>query len=487
MKLKALALFFSIIALYLFQDLYKTYYSWFNVHSFTPVKVAFKYKNEHGEFQSFQQQGEKGFVSFKISDKYISGFWLKIIGDAKIDAIQFSGKEEKFFPLKGDFSDLEEPLEGKTKIRFFELAMYGFISFSFFSFFLNLFFGQKISDPEKTHEFKNIEFLRFVFCMTIVYHHIGDTLAYWSSAWLSVEFFFILSGFFLLLKFPSVDAPGFIKMKLIRYWPLMIFSALLCSVNKEEVYLNRILSEVFFLSGTGFYWEHGYNPPSWYMCTLFWILLFYFYLIKTQKRENANLIIGLISFFSFTALSRAGFGWIWHTLDGIGSKIPLALVRACGGVGTGYFLALMYQGQKSASSRSGRVVKLFFTMLEIIIFYYLYLSLFFKRYYLENNIYSVISFSALIYLFVCKRGYISQFLDKNVFAYMGRYTFSVFMTHSFITHNILMFLKEKYPHIVMDHLPYTISLVMLASLLAGIFFHYTIELPGKRILSRCLN
>lgn len=486
MKSKVTAFFLTALVLYIFQGGFITYYSWFNIHADKPVEAFFKYENEQGIFRIYQEKGDAGFISFPVSDKKIVGFQLNITGNAKIYAVQFSGMEEKFFPVKGDFSKLETPLKSHFKIDFLKLIIIGGLSFYFFCFCINAFSGEKVLFSEEIPQFKNIEFLRIIFTLAIVYHHIGDTLGYWSQAWLSVEFFFILSGFFLLFRLYPGDTAAFIKQKLIRFWPLLLFGSLICCLFEKEVSLNTVLSEVLFLSGSGFYWQHGYNPPSWYVCTLFWILLFYFYLIKTQKRENVNLIIGLICFFSYAALTRIGFGRLWNTLDGIGSMIPLGMLRAAAGVGAGYFLALLYQRQEKNSRGESLSGRFFFTAAETLVLCYSLAALFFRRLYLENNIFSVISFAALIFLFVCGRGYVSHFLDKAVFARAGRYCFAVFMTHSFITRNLLTLARDKYPDLVMRHVPYTVALTILAACLAGIVVHYVIEIPWGRALKRYL-
>lgn len=487
MKSKATAFFLTALVLYIFQGGFITYSSWFNIHADKPVEALFKYENERGIFRIYQEKGEAGFISFPVSDKKIVGFWLNITGDAKINAVQFSGREERFFPVQGDFSKLEIPLESRFKVDFLKLTIISGLSFYFFCFCINVFSGGKILYPEKIPQFKSIEFLRVIFTLAIVYHHIGDTLGYESQAWLSVEFFFILSGFFLLFRLYPGDTIAFIKQKLIRFWPLLLFGSLICCLFEKEVSPAGILSEVLFLSGSGFYWQHGYNPPSWYVCTLFWVLLFYFYLIKTQKRENADLIIGLICFFSYAALTRIGFGRLWDTLDGIGSMIPLGMLRATAGVGSGYFLARLYQKREKNSCGENLSDRLFFTAAETAALFYALWALFFQRPYPENNIFSVISFVLLIFLFVCGRGYVSRFLDKAVFARAGRYCFAVFMTHSFITRNLLTLVRNQYPDLVMRHVPYTVALTILAACLAGIAFHYIIEIPWGRALKRYLR
>lgn len=487
MKLKITAFFLTALVLYLFPGGYRTYYSWFNIHADKPVEAVLKYQNERGTPRFQQKKSDTGFISFPVLDQKIVGFHLDITGDAKIYAVQFSGREEKLFPVKGDFSNLEVPLESRCDISFLKLIILGGLSFYFFCFCLNALTGAEVLCPEKIPQFKNIEFLRIIFTLAVVYHHTGDTLGYEINAWLSVEFFFILSGFFLLFRLYPGNIAAFIKLKLVRFWPLLFFGSLFCGLFEKKIRLSGILAEPLFLSNAGFYWQHGYNPPSWYVCVLFWVLLFYFYLIKTQKKENANLIIGLICFFSYAALARIGFGRLWDTLGGIGTMIPIGMLRAAAGVGAGYFLALLYQKRQTTSRDTGRPRKLFFTVAEITVLCSSLTVLFFKKPRSEDDIFFVISFAALIFLFVSRRGYVSRFLDKDVFARAGRYCFAVFMTHNFITHHLLTLARDRFPDLVMSHIPYTVLLTMLAAFLVGIAVHYVIEIPWGRALKRWLS
>ena len=163
MKSKATAFFLTALVLYIFQGGFITYSSWFNIHADKPVEALFKYENERGIFRIYQEKGEAGFISFPVSDKKIVGFWLNITGDAKINAVQFSGREERFFPVQGDFSKLEIPLESRFKVDFLKLTIISGLSFYFFCFCINVFSGGKILYPEKIPQFKSIEFLRVIF------------------------------------------------------------------------------------------------------------------------------------------------------------------------------------------------------------------------------------------------------------------------------------------------------------------------------------
>lgn len=102
---------------------------------------------------------------------------------------------------------------------------------------------QKSSNPPG--KFENIEFLRFLFCIIIVYFHIfhssilkfieglNSTPIYktlctnCSDAWIIVEFFFIMAGFFLYKSYLKNKNQTFVEFaikKIIRLWPVFAFA-----------------------------------------------------------------------------------------------------------------------------------------------------------------------------------------------------------------------------------------------------------------------
>lgn len=94
-------------------------------------------------------------------------------------------------------------------------------------------------------KYHNVEFLRFIFALIIVYFHIlhnnimrfiGSNQDYVTLAQLSnkagyiVECFFIISGYFLyknLNNLNSIETPKFIWKKFVRLWPVLVFSLII--------------------------------------------------------------------------------------------------------------------------------------------------------------------------------------------------------------------------------------------------------------------
>ena len=85
---------------------------------------------------------------------------------------------------------------------------------------------------------QNIEFLRIMFTTFVICFHFFSNLKIWCNGWLGVEFFFILSGFFLVYTFKSnLNVLSFIKQKISRFVPLLIFVSLVRYFVKSNLYI----------------------------------------------------------------------------------------------------------------------------------------------------------------------------------------------------------------------------------------------------------
>lgn len=162
----------------------------------------------------------------------------------------------------------------------------------------------------KLSRIKNIEFLRFVFILIIVCCHLQhgiincfyDEIPFYSYfkkcitySYIPVEFFFIMSGFFLFLTTDfTQDFVKFAKNKLIRFMPLVLFSLLCWFIGTIFLPMsysgNENLFTILNIQNIGITTRCGNVPASWFISSLFWTLCFYFYLFKICDKRWFNLI-----------------------------------------------------------------------------------------------------------------------------------------------------------------------------------------------------
>ena len=231
--------------------------------------------------------------------------------------------------------------------------------------------------------YKNIDSVRFLFSIIIVYFHIlrenifkylneGQKANYeilvLSSfhAYLIVECFFIIAGFFLFKTFvckKDLSFKDFVVDKIARLWPVLAFYLLLDGFGYKQ-FIN-----LFFLQSIGISFEP--KGITWYISPFFWVLIFYFYLLKNFSLKIVNLLIALFIYFAFVIninYSSGGFG-AWDTLFYF---LNLGVLRALAGIGTGYFIGNFYISKKEKIEKlNSKLSYILFSVFEILTFGFL--------------------------------------------------------------------------------------------------------------------
>ena len=169
---------------------------------------------------------------------------------------------------------------------------------------------------------KNIEFLRIIGCAAIIlFHlfinmHIGvlNDIEIYNKFYLmtsngnkAVDLFFILSGLFFCYKLNlKASMFEFIKNKVLRLWPVLIFVISLYFIASlfGAVSFNIYHHLLCFLglNGTNLVLINGGSGVFWYVSAMLFVLAFYYYLLKNYEEKNVNLTIALIVFFSYGRL-----------------------------------------------------------------------------------------------------------------------------------------------------------------------------------------
>lgn len=203
---------------------------------------------------------------------------------------------------------------------------------------------------------KNIESVRFLFAVTIVYFHIlnsniipfiGNNKLYlelqksgFHQATI-VECFFIISGYFLfqtLLHKPDLSISQFIVNKVVRLWPVLAFSIII-SVIFGWVNRYEAIFQILFLQCIGI--SLDYKGINWYVSPFFWGIIGIFALIKIFKREKGSFFLAIAVYFSYVTNINYLNGTFGR--DTIWNFLSLAMLRAIAGIGLGYFIGLTWE------------------------------------------------------------------------------------------------------------------------------------------------
>ena len=367
-----------------------------------------------------------------------------------------------------------------------------------------------INTTDKKEYINNIEVFRFIFACSIVACHIlgistKNFLVYNNfkfiynnslHLWMSVELFFIISGFFFIYTYkPKQSWLDFFKAKIIRLWPVMIFTILLfaiCSLFKiVHLYFMEDIFTLLFLNGlniSNHITEHsglGNLHPLWFVSCLIYVSVFYRYIIKNYGLKNFYLLLIILIPLCMHIHS--------FNIQIFGS---IGIIRAIYGIGIGCVLACFYINFKENFIKWKEVIstslwkKIFISLAEIGIFAYLMFGLFLSDMdrLVEGDL--ILLFIFLFLLLLLNAGYLSKLFSQNWAVTLGKYSFAIFCTHSlwidisqkyYFTKeiwNLVKTLPIKHPLIEIMYF----GLPILIAILFGILVYYIFEKPVTKIL-----
>lgn len=350
--------------------------------------------------------------------------------------------------------------------------------------------------------FKNIDFLRFIFTITIViYHVIGIAAAplkfeefyslYRNNTVMMkycVEFFFIISGFFLVLTFkPKQSVAEFIKSKFIRLMPPLAFTLgifLVASFFKlvkfwpmDNIFSLLFLNGIQIVKHSSPYLGTGNVHSSWFVSVLFWVSLLYFYIMKYFDRKIFHLLCAIIVY----------LGLYWKSYN-LAIIIPSCCIRGLSSIALGCIIGQIYLSYREHIKNLylNILSRILITCAELGIFGYLMFGLYFatKDRLVRTDL--IFLFVVLFILFIFKKGYFSRLLENNFSVLIGSVSYSIFITHCFW----LDIFKKYYfiPNIVTFSQPKSIlSAIAICTFVCtvfGIFTYYLIEKPAVKYLSK---
>jgi peptidoglycan/LPS O-acetylase OafA/YrhL len=350
---------------------------------------------------------------------------------------------------------------------------------------------------------KNIEFLRFLLCATIVIFHsrpqlltflrnditlYGDIIS--NSAWgyLSVDAFFMISGFFLFLKTDFTQKfSDFAKKKLIRLMPVVVFMLLLgwiTSLFTPAINFHRYenIFTLLNIQNIGITFSHGVFTASWYVSALFWSMCFYFYLYKIlQDKRWFNLITACTIFFCYSLLLHAND---WINPKNVAYVFNIGMMRAFAGLGVGYFLSMIYKDniEKIRITTLNIWQKLFVTAFEVYILSFTFYHLCLHKMNYDNPMIIILAFIPLIWLFLIKKGYLTRLLENDLSVLLGQFTFSIFLTHQYVIKLWKYYICEAHKQWVIGHSVLNLVLFFVTVAVFGVVVYYLVEKPVTKYL-----
>ncbi|MBQ8459719.1 acyltransferase [bacterium] len=352
---------------------------------------------------------------------------------------------------------------------------------------------------------KNIELLRVIGCVAILFLHLfHKTLCNYfpdihfyqhmynatSNGQKAVDLFFMLSGLFFAWKLNTkYGIWDFVKKKIIRLWPVLIFLLLLTTVAslfgiyKFNMY-DKILALVG-LNGTGWIMVKGVSNAGvfWYVSSMFWVLLLFYYLRKYFNKKNVDLFISIVVYFSYAFLIHAKGGKINSADQNFYYIFNVGILRALGGIGIGYFIGDWYRNNEEKIRAWSVTVlqKIALTVLEFMCLFFIINNLMLRRLKYGNDMIYIVTFVVIIVLFLLNKGYISRLLNDtkigDVSVFCAKYTYSIYMMQFFVFNIINAFVWKRFPDFVLSHQIINVEFTLLCVIIFGIFTYHFVEKP----------
>ena len=155
-------------------------------------------------------------------------------------------------------------------------------------------------------------------------------------------------------------------------------------------------------------------------------------------------------------------------------------------MGIGYFIASIYKDNedKIENMEFNKITTFFITLLEVFLFSWSVYYLVIHKISYKNNIIFILFFSILFILFLIKKGLFTKLLDNNLSVILGRYSYSIYITHFFILNMLKTFFWKKHISIIIIHPLLNIVITILLIFISSILVYHLVEKPSAEYLRR---
>ena len=240
------------------------------------------------------------------------------------------------------------------------------------------------------------------------------------------------------------------------------------------------------IQNVGWTLQLGNNSSSWFVSSLFWGMCFYFYLGKIVSQKVFNFVTACLVFICY-----AIFVHVPSKLHLVNYYyfINIGMVRALAGIGLGYFVRMLYNDYSEVLKSQFNTLKskIIFSALEIYLFFTMFYYLCFHASSYNNVLFEVIIFLLLFICFLLHKGILSKLLENNVSSFLGKFTYSIFLSHYLIKDLWNIYIMNKCQHFVIYHPIINIVSIFIVSIIVGMLTYYLIEKPSAKFLKNRLN
>lgn len=185
----------------------------------------------------------------------------------------------------------------------------------------------------------------FIYVVVVFHSRLLDGII--NHGYIGVEFFFIVSGFFLYHNYiySNKSIILYAKNRILRLYPhyifsfiIMLFTSKLVGNFSREKY--NVIAELFMCQNIGLSLRGGVNYPCWYLSVLLWGSLLLYAMLKYTKKSIKQIVLLLlpILYYCYSVFLEDGRAEIWNTFHGI----YLPMIRGLADMSIGIILYKVY-------------------------------------------------------------------------------------------------------------------------------------------------
>ncbi|MBR2011901.1 MAG: acyltransferase [Alphaproteobacteria bacterium] len=350
---------------------------------------------------------------------------------------------------------------------------------------------------EHKKRFYQIDFIRFLFALMIMYGHLLAflTIKYKESTLFSslqvmssysglliVFSFFIMSGFFLYHSegFKKYDLEAFAKRRILRLWPILAFSYIpYILIGTYRVYPDT-LNLFFVTNAAGLMQETSQNAASWYVCVLFVLSLFFFYALRHFRWEKVAFVCGIIALFGFI-VRGTGSTTLYKAAPIASMPFMInGMIEGLAGISLGILIGAFLKRKLETKRIVSKKKKFLFGLFEIAaLFFFVYHMSFHKP--AGEFIFWEILFIIIFVSFLFEEGFFSRFLNNKFSAWLGDLSYPIYLMHFPMIAVMNEYIWQK-PFLKGDLnvLFVSIAICLLASLVADYFVKWLLKFYTKK-------
>ncbi|WP_197022806.1 acyltransferase family protein [Serratia liquefaciens] len=290
---------------------------------------------------------------------------------------------------------------------------------------------------------KYLDGLRGVFALTVALSHFFGSQYNWhnypfQNAYISVDFFFILSGFVLSHVYSQAISSGlmsdrkFIFYRFARMYPLhiatmaivgIIYLLTLRGFPFDEPLISGI-ANIFLLQNMGFVNNWNWNDPSWSISVEFWVSVF---LVPwCIRRVKTNMLL-FISLMCYTVLYTS-FGSLMVAHEMMYGIVTSGFVRCIAGVTLGIAVCRMTQGIRQVELN--HMQKSIIGCIDVILFVTVVYLVYQKNPIGKFSFLPIPLIALLILSLATLSSWFHQVISSRIPTWFGDISYSVYLIHT---------------------------------------------------------